>query len=112
MLLCLSMHMFLSSGYVVDYIVNMESYMEQCENKDKPILQCDGKCLLAEKISSAQAPVDPDAEVLVSLSIEYIIGVFAPELLPPVRGTTTTGDTPSHYHFTWNSSLLKPPVFG
>ena len=105
------MHMFLSSGYVVDYIMNMESYMEQCENKDKPILQCDGKCLLAEKIAATQAPADGDAVVIVSLSIEYIIGAFEPDLFPPVIETTNAADLPSLYHFVWSPTLLKPPVF-
>lgn len=33
-----------------DYYLNPQSYLAQCENRDKPKMDCNGKCQLAKKI--------------------------------------------------------------
>jgi len=40
------------SKYVIvaDYYGNKHAYMEQCENKNKPWMHCNGKCQLAKKL--------------------------------------------------------------
>lgn len=36
---------------VVNYVVNHEAYLERCENKDKPELECDGCCQVKKEIA-------------------------------------------------------------
>lgn len=46
----------------VDYQVDMDTYVENCENRDVSMMNCDGKCLLAKKIAQANEddrPEDP-----------------------------------------------------
>jgi len=39
----------------MDYTINRTYIIENfCVNKDKPLLQCDGKCFLAEQLKKAQ----------------------------------------------------------
>jgi hypothetical protein len=37
----------------LDYKLNFSAYLEQCLNKDKPELKCNGQCKLARKINDA-----------------------------------------------------------
>lgn len=48
-----------------DYIVN-----ELCENKDKPILTCNGKCYLGDQVEK-QLDRDPDGQVPLPPQIEF-----------------------------------------
>ena len=46
------LHTFSSLFINVDYLVNMEQIiLEYCVNKDKPELQCNGKCHLAKELA-------------------------------------------------------------
>lgn len=51
-------------GYVADYLMDYERYAYAlCENKNRPELNCNGKCVLAEKLAlqdfSSPAPQLP-----------------------------------------------------
>ena len=54
---------FLHQAYIcVDFFVNQDEIAEEhCENKDKPILKCNGKCHLAKMLKESE-PVEDDAE--------------------------------------------------
>ena len=44
--------LFKPAWLLVEYIANYEYIVEElCENRDKPALQCNGKCYLAKRIS-------------------------------------------------------------
>jgi len=45
------------SKYVIvaDYYSNRQAYMQQCENKNKPWMHCNGKCQLAKKLQQQDA---------------------------------------------------------
>ena len=47
-------------GYYInyDYIVNV-----LCENKDKPVMKCNGKCHLAKELKKANDGIDPKENV-------------------------------------------------
>lgn len=80
MLLAITIHIFWSSGYLVDYYTDMDAYKALCVNKDKPALQCDGKCILAQKIAAAdQAKSQKDEAELPPIpvvSTQYMIAAF------------------------------------
>ncbi len=46
----------------VDYKINLEKYAENCVNKARPMLQCNGKCQLAKKIQEEETKKQREAE--------------------------------------------------
>jgi len=63
---------------LVEYYFRMETYLQQCTNRERPELQCNGKCILVQKLkalrgeSSAPTPPQP---VKINLQ-EYPIGII------------------------------------
>ncbi|BDQ12768.1 hypothetical protein [Sediminibacterium sp. TEGAF015] len=52
------------SGYILkaDYAINRAIYLQNCVNKDKPALQCKGKCQLTQKMREAEKEQQRAAE--------------------------------------------------
>jgi hypothetical protein len=48
-------------GIVANYLLDYSTYLERCENADKPELKCNGKCQLAQELKEANSPVDSPA---------------------------------------------------
>lgn len=61
---------------LVDYYIKMDAYLEQCSNRSRPELQCNGQCILMQKLKAlngeAQSPAPP-VPVKINLQ-EYPIG--------------------------------------
>lgn len=77
MFLSVIVHLFYSSGYLLDYYLHTEAYRAHCINQEKPELHCDGKCLLAQKIRAAQKEQNPDPEsATLPVSPEYLVGMI------------------------------------
>lgn len=55
---------FVRTAWVLHYQWNRAVYMERCENKLKPSLHCNGKCLLRKKMLAEYASQDPAAPQL------------------------------------------------
>lgn len=47
---------------VTDYYVNTKVYAQNCENKDKPRLHCNGKCQMGKKLKEEQKKEDHSPE--------------------------------------------------
>ena len=60
-------------GYVADYYINYQSYLENCENKDQPRMQCNGRCLLMEKLNQSDEHNSQSEQPLKPLSIELFL---------------------------------------
>lgn len=52
---------FVRTAWVLHYQWNRAVYMEQCENKFKPSLHCNGKCQLRKKMIAEHISQDPAA---------------------------------------------------
>ena len=59
-LLTIAIHLFYSSGFLLDYYINSASYIANCENIDRPELNCDGKCILALKMKDVTQSDEPN----------------------------------------------------
>ena len=63
---------------LIEYYTKLDVYLEQCINKGRPALQCNGQCVLMQKIKvlngDAEAPVPP-APVKINLQ-DYPIGII------------------------------------
>lgn len=71
LLLAIVVQLFWTSGYLVDYYINSDVYKESCQNKDKPELNCDGKCILAQKMKKNNAGEERES-FWPPISFEYI----------------------------------------
>lgn len=54
------------AGY---YQLNYDYYIENCENKDQPELNCNGKCILAGQFASEESSTDTPEPPLTQISI-------------------------------------------
>lgn len=104
---------------VLDYMANYDYIVNTlCENKDKPELQCNGKCHLSKEIAKEAGADDTNPlnrtskteipQIIISEIIEDF--VFVPE-------TDITSSEKSGYQPNLNSSLfiseiLHPPQLG
>lgn len=97
----------------VEYVFNQEYIAEfLCVNKDKPKLQCNGKCHLAKQIEKQQKQEPLSA---LSISMEnYPIGfVNILRLLTPQSFFAFTKNNhffyQKLYHFNYSYSTFQPP---
>ncbi|TDD78925.1 hypothetical protein E0F89_03950 [Flavobacterium caseinilyticum] len=103
---------------VLEYVVNYE-YISKvlCINKDKPKLECNGKCHLMKelaKASDAETPLSSDKKGTASI-LDVIIfeEIKSFEIVPVCFGTTEKlNPYYSNLYFHLNSaSVFHPPTF-
>ncbi len=114
LLLCFAVHLFYSSGFLLDYYINMDVYQANCENRDRPELNCEGKCILAQKIAAAQQQEGTDDTFNpIPVNFEFYFSAHEVTLNEPVtyevihRSVWSNVYTHDHFH-----QLLKPPIQG
>jgi len=54
LLAAFSLQVFNKAILVADYYVNSSTYIEKCENKAAPELNCEGKCLVSKKMKDEE----------------------------------------------------------
>ncbi|TCI93036.1 hypothetical protein [Tenacibaculum sp. M341] len=86
----------------VEYAINYD-YISKilCINKDKPALQCNGKCQLMKKLKQQQ---EDDYSSLRIVMEEYPIGFV--EVLDVQNNTTTYKKQKNNYHYSVDYSYL------
>lgn len=114
MLVAIAIQIFWNSGFLVDYYTNTEAYKELCINKDKPKLNCDGKCILAQKIAASDQSKNQQEDAALPpipvISSQYVISVFS--MVFNTHGTLII------HNWSWREpslqslvfSILKPPI--
>lgn len=78
LLSCLHAQPAVNASVWIDYLVNNEYIKEVlCINKERPKLQCGGKCYLMQQLKKSETPQDENEPPITALTkIEYI--KFAP----------------------------------
>lgn len=93
-----------------DYIVN-----ELCENKDKPIMACNGKCYLGDQVDKQldldkehQSPLPPavDFEKFISLTADIVSELPVKKEVLVLRPSAVK----SLKDMLFASTLLRPPI--
>ena len=72
-------HLFYSSGFLIDYYANTDMFLALCENKDKPQMKCDGKCILAQKLAASSHEKQQSNDTLPPIppvSLHYLVSTF------------------------------------
>ena len=109
LLFTLIIQFFWGSGLLMDYYVNSEIYKENCENKNRPELNCDGKCILAQKILNSQKEEEGDA-FWSPISFEYISSFEHTELSNTYYIHDHLFGWSSTYRIILDADIFKPPV--
>jgi hypothetical protein len=99
-----------SSMYLY-YSIDRDGFIEQlCENKDKPELNCDGKCMLAQML---QAQTD-DEQPMPIIGWEQVLVFLVEPLNFGLQNTAEVEKTYFHYNnnysFSYSNTAYKPPM--
>ncbi|MBO0360600.1 hypothetical protein J0X19_21745 [Hymenobacter sp. BT186] len=101
---------------VLDYQVHKERITELfCVNKDKPALHCNGKCHLAKQLrkasdSESKVPAAGFAKVKYDVVVPVTFYLQTPASITPTA-LRFARPLPTHYAFTAEHSVFRPPVF-
>ena len=102
---------------ILDYVVNYDYIVKElCENKDKPAMNCNGKCHLMKELSKAsdddkQTPLEkkqnakPIAELFFATTQGFIFGINKRIVNPKIE-TKYSDD----YSFLSTSLIFHPPI--
>ena len=100
---------------VLDYLINYDYIVEAlCENRDKPILTCNGKCYLGDQVER-QLDLEPESQKPLPPQIEFFKFISPePKLLPrdemlDFLAETNYQNTNSLEDNLYARSLLRPP---
>lgn len=104
---------------VFDYIINYEYITKElCVNKDKPALQCNGKCHLMKELAKASEDEKPISSDKKDSSKQEMEVLFCQELLnlqfiPIDFHTNSKKDNhySNHYVHLNSCSIFHPPTF-
>jgi len=75
---------------MIDFALNQKEIAEEfCENKDKPKMNCDGKCHLSKML--VEQSTEEEEKPVFRIQIEYPVGkVGLLKLIHPLRNFTST----------------------
>lgn len=93
---------------VLDYYINTAAYAKNCVNKEKPKLECNGKCQMMKKAKEEQKKEQDNPEGTLRVKRDNFLSSrsFFPTL--PVLYTSKTKGS----EFYWLNGIAKGSVFG
>lgn len=100
--------LFFFAGYELNknYIANV-----LCENKDKPQLNCEGKCFLSKKIAEAEKKQEHNTkqiqkDLYPSMMISKYFTFYFHQNIPQLKETSYL----NFYHLYFTSKIFHPPA--
>ena len=117
MLLALSFRPVYYLGQVIYYELNIDYIVQNyCVNKDKPKLQCNGKCHLAKQLQLTTTDDSSSQDQAIFNGFEGFLPVFQPsqlhmEFKAPFYSDSynTVVDYNNNYRFLFSRFIFKPP---
>ena len=98
---------------VVEYFIWKDQIIEKfCVNKARPVLQCDGKCYLAQQIKKANQQKQSDLPHLVQVQLsDFAIGFLQDTdlIILPELEASQHPHSPSLYTFDIVKRRFRPP---
>jgi len=96
------------------YLAFTDSFVENyCVNKDKPELQCDGKCELSKLLDRNSSENDRQEKMMLLTSFELILFLNHSEFHclteTEIIRNRKTFFIPEIYTFNFSEKLIKPP---
>lgn len=115
----LALFMFLKPVFpVIDYVVNYEYIAKVlCVNKEKPKMQCNGKCQLMKELAKASENEKPISSNKKSSTQEIEI-LFFEEFKPLIitsicfnKNQISNSNYSDFYYYLISNSVFRPPIF-
>lgn len=119
LLLLLALPMLVKTGLVANYWINYQYYSKVlCENKDKPMLHCNGKCALGKELKEAERSknqAEQTAEHVLKFSFsDYLHS--APVVVPSSHLCALSSSWPpflnQHLTVGFCTPVFQPPTLG
>lgn len=99
---------------VVDYYTRTDAYAVNCENKDKPVLKCNGKCQMAKKMGEEEKKDQQDPERKLENKVQLLSSksfFTCVSSQPSPVLTTTTNQFPSAFlPSIFPRDIFHPPI--
>lgn len=101
---------------ILDYLLNYDYITQQlCENRDKPVLACNGKCYLAESIVTQKSSTSEKEQVLLPKADFDKLLTVRPKtvsfhFLDPSRVVEHHGFADMRIYPIFKSRPFKPPI--
>ena len=107
------MQTFAKGIIILDYGINMDAYMEHCENKAKPQLNCNGKCGMYKMLEKEEKQDSSSSIQKAEKATEQLIcfddfTILRPIIILPTgqKGVALN----SLYAYVHLNALFKPPI--
>ena len=113
LLLSILVHLFYSSGYLLDYYINSEFYKANCEKKFEPMTLCNGHCVLSKRIEATQQQPGEQSKLFIQISPEYLIknNVSVRPIKKPYSAVVYSENYKKDlYSYLFVNQILKPPT--
>ena len=101
---------------VLEYLINYDYIVnELCENRDKPVMACNGKCYLGDQVEKQlnlehqdQVPLPPqiDYKQFIPLSDDVVADALVPDSKPLSKPLYSNSLKES----TFSEAILRPPI--
>lgn len=113
LLVALTVQSFYRTIMAMDYQLHLPEYLAKCINIDRPQLQCNGSCVLMEKIREKEEEETKRNLVVYEYSALYVHKerpVFT--LNQPNEEIRRNHFSPNliDYRFTYHSAIFRPPI--
>ncbi|MDT0295118.1 hypothetical protein ACFQ3R_04725 [Mesonia ostreae] len=105
---------------IVDYVINYDHIVSTlCENKDKPKMECNGKCYLSKMLAkeASEETENPFSHETSKTEIPHVIiseciaaYIFTPEVILDAKENIAYHSTLNSFQFI--SKLYHPPELG
>lgn len=101
---------------ILEYMINYDYIVKElCENRDKPVLTCNGKCYLGDLVDQnrnlnhkEQLPLPPEMELVKYISLSTVIIPETPVSSESKKSTPES--VPGFKERQFSTSLLRPPI--
>lgn len=126
MLGCILLQTLMSGVWVLRYYVKKAEYLERCENRDKPQLQCHGKCQLKKELqkmsccardeSSGQPEKAPAPPAKTKEQQDFSAFILPAPSIPLSFDRPAPADAPATFRYAaaagrlWSGDVFHPPT--
>ena len=97
----------------VEYQIHLPAYLAKCINKDRPQLQCNGLCVLMEKIKEKEEEEKTSNLVVYEYSALYVHKENISYTLHQPNEEAYEGYSSPYlvdYRYDYNTSIFRPPI--
>lgn len=95
--------------YYLNYIIDKAEYLAKCENKNRPKLQCNGKCLLMKRIQEQEKKEQEQAPQMKLANKAEVIS--SKSFFPDYKEVAPTNSKPVYYIANSGTPIDRPGFF-